>query len=119
MPTPERRAGRRWSVSEGVTVEIVGRGRNLTLTNIGAGGFSVASEHSLAAISRPEFRFSVPAKDWSTVLTAQLAYCRLQPRQNGAYQGQYVTGFTFCDTADPDVQQRIREFLENVAPAPE
>lgn len=117
MSSAERRTGRRWTVGDGVKVEIVGRGRTLTLTNVGAGGFSVASEQHLATITRPEFRFSVPAKNWSTVLSAQMAYCLMQPRRNGALQGQYVTGFTFCDSADPDVQRRIQEFLDAVTPA--
>ena len=117
MSRAERRTGRRWTISGNVTVEIVGRGRALRLTNVGAGGFSVASEHQLAAITRPEFRFSIPEKNWSMVIAAQLAYCLLQPRRDGTYQGQYVTGFTFCDIGNPDVQRQIREFLEHVAPA--
>jgi hypothetical protein len=94
----------------------VGRARTLKLTNVGAGGFSVASEEQLAAITRPEFRFSIARTRWSMVLTAQMAYCLLKPRRGGAYEGQYVTGFTFSDPTDPDVQGRIREFLDNVAP---
>lgn len=119
MPIPERRTGRRWSISGAVTVEIVGRTKALKLTNVGAGGFSVASEQPLAAITRPDFRFSVPGRNWSTVLSAQMAYCLLRPRPQGVYEGQYVTGYTFCDISDPDVQGRIREFLENVAPPAE
>ena len=116
MPTEERRASRRWTITDGVKVEIVGRGRAVTLINVGPGGFAVASEHQLASMTRPEFRFSMPDQSWSTVLTAQLAYCLLQPRKTGRYQGQYVTGFTFCDAGAPYVRGRIGELLERVAP---
>jgi len=119
MPSVERRTGRRWTINGEVTVEIVGRARALTLTNVGAGGFSVASEHPLTTITQPEFRFSMPAQDWSLVIAAQMAYCLLQPRRNGAHQGHYVTGFTFCDALNADVQSKIREFLQHVAPATE
>jgi len=114
MPTMERRISRRWTVTNGVTVEIVGRNRTLRLANVGAGGFSVASEQMLAAIPRPEFKFTIPSRNWSIVLTAQMAYCLLKPRTNGALQGQYVTGYTFCDATEPDVRDRIRDFLTNV-----
>jgi hypothetical protein len=116
MPIGERRAGQRWEISNGVKVEIVGRGRAVTLINVGPGGFAVASEHQLAATARPEFRFSLPEVNWSTVLTAQMAYCLMQPRKTGRYQGQYVTGYTFVDAGTPEVRERISEFLERVKP---
>jgi hypothetical protein len=116
MPIGERRAGRRWAISEGVLVEIVGRGRAVTLINVGPGGFAVASEQQLAAMARPEFKFSMPGQNWSTVLMAQMAYCLMQPRKAGRYQGQYVTGYTFCDAGAPAVRDRITEFLEHVSP---
>jgi hypothetical protein len=116
MSTTERRTSRRWTINGNVTVEIVGRVRTLKLTNVGNGGFSVASEQPLAAIARPDFRFSCPHTGWSTVLTAQMAYCLLRPRRAGAYEGQYVTGYTFCDTDNPDVQVRVREFLAQAKP---
>jgi hypothetical protein len=117
MEHHERRQSRRATVHDGVTVEIVGRGRALRLVNVGEGGFAVASDDNLAAISRPTFRFARNGDDWSTVLTAQLAYCLLRPRQEGPHRGKYVTGYTFCDSAQPDVRDRIRDFLNHVAPS--
>ena len=112
MPVPaERRTTGRWRVDDNVVVEIVGRARALRLINVGAGGFAVASEQMLAAIANPEFKFTRPDKNWSISLKAQMAYCLLKPKKDGAAQGKYVTGYTFLDAAVPEVQGRIREFL--------
>src|SRR5262249_54278332 len=112
---PERRSSPRASVREGVRVEIIGRGCTIALTNVGPGGFAIASDEMLASVSRREFRFSAAHEPWSIVITAQMASRLLPPRRPGKTFGQYVPGFTFCDPAAEDVQGRIREFLERVA----
>jgi len=98
-------------VRDGVKIEIVGRGCAITLTNVGPGGFAIASEENLASVARRQFRFSVPNEPWSFVISAQMAYCLLRPRAKAPGLGQYVTGFMFADATEPGVQQQIADVL--------
>jgi hypothetical protein len=118
MRSDERRSAVRLAVKPGIKVEIVGRGRPLRLINVGAGGFSIASDDMLAALARPEFRFSSPDQSWSTTIVAQMAYCLLRPRAAGSHEGKYVTGYTFCDGHTPEMRDRIRDFLGQVTVDP-
>ena len=104
---PERRSAPRARVRNGVKVEIVGRGCTITLTNVGPGGFAIASDENLASVPRRQFRFSAPNEPWSLVLSAQMAFCLLRPRSKSLGLGQYVTGFTFSDSAAPEVLEML------------
>ena len=114
---PERRSAPRVRVRNGVKVEIVGRGCSITLTNVGPGGFAIASDENLASVPRRQFRFSASNEPWSLVLNAQMAFCLLRPRSKSLGLGQYVTGFTFSDSAEAGVQERIGEMLGRVTEA--
>src|SRR5262249_26291962 len=116
LRTIERRRMPRARVRDGVKVEIVGRGCTVVLTNVGPGGFAIASDENLASVARRQFRFSAPNEPWSIVINAEMAYCLMRPRSKapGAF-GQYVTGFMFSNQDAADVQERIADVIGKVS----
>ena len=109
----ERRMGPRIDVRGRVIVELDSFPGQLTLFDISAGGFGLATTDLISAELPLEFHFGTTDHRWSMTFTARLAHIR--PEYRDGVRVAYLAGFSFIDAERPDVAERIEQLMELVA----
>jgi hypothetical protein len=114
MRHKERRKSPRFETEGRVHAQVLGAGQPVTLLDVSAGGFAIASDEVLPASESIKVRFEIPGRSWSTVLPARVAYGLLQRQTSGRHEGKYITGYAFVD-AGAEGKRHIKELIHHVS----
>ena len=108
---PERRKAIRFRPAAPVAVHSLDTQIDMTLTNLGPGGFGVQSKTVLPVGAVLRFRFGAPDGSWATLLTALSVYCRPDPDLPPSEPG-FVTGFKFLNTESPRIAASVNALVD-------
>lgn len=109
--TPERRKDIRFRPASAIVVQCLDTQVDMTLADLGSGGFSVRTGTVLPVGAVMRFTFSTPDGKWTALFTAQSVHSRPDP--DAAPDGSvFSTGFKFLNVENPRVAANIHALID-------
>ena len=109
--TSERRKDIRFRPAASIVVLCLDTQTEMTLDNLGSGGFSAHASADTAVGTVMRFRFSTPDGGWATLLTAQTVHSRQDSDVRGP-DGAFLLGFKFLNAESPRVAASINALID-------